>query len=98
MDKITTGLIALAAGIGLLAARGAKKPPRQPADAGGASGMRTPPQGNDIDPGMVILRNDPIDPGMVVRPSFDGDPGMVRRPPTPAEKAENARKAGESEI
>ncbi len=80
MDRLTGILVGLAVGLGLLAARDARRakkadrlspatqPPAPRADASGA---------RSIDPGMVIVRNDHIDDGMVVRSPFNGDPGMT---------------------
>ena len=91
MDKLTIGLISVAAAIGLISARGARSSSTRPSAAG--TGARTPsasppePPRRDIDPGMAVLRNDHIDDGMAVRSRFDGDRGMVRRPSSPGEKA-----------
>lgn len=82
MDRLTRILVGLAVGLGLLAARDARRakkaqptvPPSQPPvpspkGPGRASG----------DDGMVIMRNEHIDDGIVVRSPFNGDPGMVGR-------------------
>jgi hypothetical protein len=90
MDKLTIGLISVAAAIGLISARGARSLSTSPSVAG--SGARTPsatpaePLRRDIDPGMAVLRNDHIDDGIAVRSPFDGDRGMARRPSSPGEK------------
>lgn len=100
MDKLTIGLISVAAAIGLISARGARSSSIQPAVAG--TGARTPsasptePPARDIDPGMAVLRNDHIDDGMAVRSPFDGDRGMARRPSSPTEKT--GRQNAKSEI
>lgn len=80
MDRLTKVLVGLAVGLGLLAARDARRAkqagvvpsPAQPPWA-------PPPKGDDRkrDAGMVVLRNEPIDDAMVVRPPFNGDPGIV---------------------
>ena len=91
MDKLTIGLISVAAAIGLISARGARSSSTHPRATG--SGARTPSTPStqaprhDIDPGMAVLRNDHIDDGIAVRSPFDGDRGMARRPSPPAEKA-----------
>ena len=90
MDKLTIGLISVAAAVGLISARGARSSSSRPSAAG--TGARTPsasppePPWHDIDPGMTVLRNDHIDDGMAVRAPFDGDRGMTRRPSSPGEK------------
>ena len=90
MDKLTIGLISVAAAIGLISARGASSSVTRPSVAG--TGARTPsalppqPPRRDIDPGMTVLRNDHIDDGIAVRSPFDGDRGMTRRPSSPGEQ------------
>ncbi len=90
MDKLTTGLIAVAAAIGLIALRDARQRAAQDAPQGSGTSPVPParPKATDIDPGMVILRNDHIDDGMAVRSPFKGDPGIVA--PRPDEQASPA--------
>ena len=90
MDKLTIGLISVAAAIGLISARGARSSSTQSPVAGTGAGTPSaspdePPR-RDIDPGMAVLRNDHIDDGMVVRSPFDGDRGLARRPSPPGDQ------------
>jgi hypothetical protein len=100
MDKLTIGLISVAAAIGLISARGARSSSTQSPVAGRAvytpSASPAEPPARDIDPGITVLRNDHIDEGMVVRSPFDGDRGMARRSSSPDEKA--GRQNAKSEI
>jgi hypothetical protein len=96
MDKLTTGLIAVAAAIGLVALRDARQRAAQAAPQGSGTSSLPParPQAGDIDPGMVILRNDHIDDGIAVQSPFKGDPGIVaprsgeQSSPAPSKPAE----------
>jgi hypothetical protein len=78
MDKVTIGLIAIAAAIGWLAARDARaRAAAMPVQI--TSTPRHDPKRTGDDRG-VVLRNESVDDNMAVQSPFDADRGMVRRP------------------
>ncbi len=95
MDRLTTLLIGLAVGLGLLAARDARKGRRARAsqeqavsDSNSApramAAEAQPPTQAASAVGGVVLRNDHIDDGIAVRSPFDGDRGITRTGSPPA--------------
>lgn len=87
MDKITIGLIAAAAAVGMVAAQDARRSRRQEGTTLDTPSHSVPRGGPGIDPGIAVLRNDHSDDRMAVRSPFKGDNGIVRRPPTPGQNA-----------
>ena len=80
--KLTTALIAAALALYAFGARNG----RTSSSTGGAGksakadARPEPSKSANIDPGMVILRNDHIDDGIAIRSPFGGDPGIARLP------------------
>ena len=81
MDRLTGGLLIVAVGIGLLAARDARRSGGRERMEQQAKSRMPPPSpkaaAERSDSGMAILRNDHVDDGMAVRSPFKGDPGIT---------------------